>query len=193
MTKWVCVRRGDDLQHHGIKGMKWGRRRYQNADGSLTPAGKKRYGYGESDYDYGKDIVGGVKVKRTSKDLSDEEKAQKHEEEIARYNKALKNTKNAGKAVDAMRDFNDDIKAIKNPAVEKRIRKSLDDVSDKELQQMVQRMNMEDNYTRMMMNRERLNSGEDFVSKFLDISSTFIKGATTTLTIAVLVKELLKK
>ena len=31
------------LQHWGIKGMKWGIRRYQNKDGSLTPAGKKRY------------------------------------------------------------------------------------------------------------------------------------------------------
>ena len=31
-----------ELYHHGIKGMKWGIRRYQNADGSLTNAGKKR-------------------------------------------------------------------------------------------------------------------------------------------------------
>ena len=29
------------LQHHGVKGMKWGVRRYQNADGSLTDKGKK--------------------------------------------------------------------------------------------------------------------------------------------------------
>ena len=33
----------NELQHFGIKGMKWGVRRYQNKDGSLTPAGKKRY------------------------------------------------------------------------------------------------------------------------------------------------------
>lgn len=32
-----------ELYHHGILGMKWGIRRYQNKDGSLTEAGKKRY------------------------------------------------------------------------------------------------------------------------------------------------------
>lgn len=33
----------NELQHHGIKGQKWGVRKYQYADGSLTPAGRKRY------------------------------------------------------------------------------------------------------------------------------------------------------
>ena len=31
------------LEHHGIKGQRWGVRRFQNADGTLTPAGKRHY------------------------------------------------------------------------------------------------------------------------------------------------------
>lgn len=37
-----------ELFHWGIKGMKWGLRRFQNKDGSLTKAGRKRYGEDES-------------------------------------------------------------------------------------------------------------------------------------------------
>lgn len=42
-NKYIVTRSNDELQHHGIKGQKWGVRRFQNKDGSLTPRGKQRY------------------------------------------------------------------------------------------------------------------------------------------------------
>lgn len=39
----VIVQRSDELMHFGIKGQKWGVRRYENEDGTLTDAGKERY------------------------------------------------------------------------------------------------------------------------------------------------------
>ena len=41
----------NELYHHGIKGMKWGIRRFQNEDGSLTAAGRKRYDDGQTGSD----------------------------------------------------------------------------------------------------------------------------------------------
>lgn len=38
----------DELRHWGIPGQRWGNRRFQNEDGSLTPEGKERYGVGEA-------------------------------------------------------------------------------------------------------------------------------------------------
>ena len=73
--------RGDDLYHWGIKGMKWGIRRYQNPDGSLTAAGKKRYTNPDGSLtekgkkkfgDSGKSDAETPK-RKTAKDMTDEE------------------------------------------------------------------------------------------------------------------------
>lgn len=44
MNVYKVVRNDGCLQHHGIPGQKWGIRRFQNEDGSLTNEGKLRYG-----------------------------------------------------------------------------------------------------------------------------------------------------
>ena len=55
-----------ELYHHGIKGQKWGIRRFQNPDGTLTEAGRKRYG-----------TVENLKAKRTLKQINKEESEKK--------------------------------------------------------------------------------------------------------------------
>lgn len=51
-----------DLQHHGIKGMKWGIRRWQNGDGSYNAAGRARYGFGDGKTYSGVKSNGSVKA-----------------------------------------------------------------------------------------------------------------------------------
>ena len=43
MESYYAINTSQSLYHHGVKGMRWGRRRYQNEDGSLTPAGREHY------------------------------------------------------------------------------------------------------------------------------------------------------
>lgn len=145
-----------NLQHHGIKGQKWGVRRFQNTDGSLTAEGKKRYSVND-------------------------------------YQQAIDKTKTAGKIVNEAKTLNNTVKKLNDPAAERRIRKSVAEMSDIELQKRVQRLNMEDNYTRMMLHRENLERGRTFVDKALDVSAVAVQGTVASLTIALLVKQLTGK
>lgn len=76
----------DYLKHFGIQGMKWGQRRYQYEDGSLTPEGREHYGIGE----------------RTARAISDLRTAYTDKRKQKQRNKNLKNARK--KAVQARKD-----------------------------------------------------------------------------------------
>lgn len=104
----------DEIYHHGIKGMHWYQRRFQNADGSLTPAGRERYGSGKA-----KEIGDTVKreAKKVAKAVNNASKRatayavkrfkMKHpslmsDEELAEYSKRIDAER---RYTDAMRDM----------------------------------------------------------------------------------------
>ena len=141
-----------DLRHHGIKGQKWGVRRYQNDDGSLTPIGKLRYG--------------------TSKDY------QELSNQVNKADSLIKTAKKYQQEKD-------------HKEYEAKIKNDLSKMTDKELQQIVNRMNMEERYTQVMRSREK-DAGESAAMKWLNVAGTVTTVSASALAIAIQMKQLME-
>lgn len=129
----------NELMHWGIKGMKWGVRRYQNKDGSLTPAGKKRYD------------------KEMAK-LKEEEKIAKNK---LRTQAKLNKLDEKRKEIEALKSGKPIAKSTKHPS-----KPSVKDMSDEELRQTVNRLLMEQQYAKL--NPQQVSAGQKFVKKVMN-------------------------
>lgn len=159
-----------NIYHSGVKGMRWGVRRYQNADGSLTPAGK-------------------IRLKR---DMSEHAKAYKKgdmekdpnrwvKEDISRTKKL---TEASSEMVGLAKNINDN-----NSRGRKKTRLDLTSMSDKELRDRINRESLERQYNDMFA-PQKVSRGRENVSKVLSAAGTTLTLASTSLGIALAIKEL---
>lgn len=95
----------DFLAHHGTKDMKWGQRRYQNTDGSLTPLGRLHYGVGAARGAAGK-VGSSIKKKLnpSSKDLAEKYAKVQEKNKKKALKKAIKEAKHGKKIEDMTSD-----------------------------------------------------------------------------------------
>lgn len=116
-----------ELYHWGTKGMKWGIRRYQNKDGSLTPAGKKRY------------AAENEKLKAREKAIKGKEKALARQAKLD-AKKAELDAREAALKGGNKKPNSDAEKAVANKP------KTMRDMTDDELREYTNRMQLEKKY-----------------------------------------------
>lgn len=166
------------LTHHGILGQKWGIRRFQNKDGGLTTAGKKRYAAGSK-----------------ASEMTDEEliKANKRQGLENQYNKNNPDPlSSAQKSIDQINNNLNRLKDNSNQRVEHE-RLNVDHMSDQELRNAIQREQLERQYSDLFgPEKQTRTKGQQYVQKALDVGGDILTVTSTALTVALLLKQLKK-
>ena len=166
------------LTHHGIKGQRWGIRRFQNDDGTLTAAGRKRYSTVGSQYPSYDEMQQTVKQKSMEK---------AYDKALNRKDK-LQSANDVKNAADQTRNAVNNVKSNYQDAKRSNLSKpDVSKMSNKELQDAITRMNLEDNYTRLIQNREAQQRGKDKVEKMLDAMGTVAQVASIAASVAAVI------
>lgn len=161
------------LTHWGILGMKWGVRRYQNEDGTLTEAGKKRYAT-----DVLKNRQKSKKNRVDDEDLKDPRRWV--EEDISRS----KNVADSGKSI--ANELGNLERATRRKDNK---RMDLSKMSDAELRSTINRELLERQYNQMF-NDPEVSKGRQVVSKVLEIGGTTLALSSSALGIALMINQL---
>lgn len=164
----------NQLYHHGIKGMRWGVRRYQNKDGSLTAAGKKRM-YGEMFDSESKDL------KERSKYTAEPHRWAK--EDTQREKRVLDESASMTRNLKTATD--NSIRNAKND----RPKMDLSQMSDKQMRDEINRALLERQYNDMFA-PQKSTKGRETVSKTLEVAGSVLAIGSSALGIALAIKEL---
>lgn len=175
-----------ELTHWGILGMKWGVRRYQNKDGTLTEAGKKRY-YDEADKaGFTEESYNGRRYRTTKKGKVEGFNADANKwarDDVAGNKRVADESANAA---NRLKKLNDD-------AMRARPKKMMDlsNMSDKEMREQINRALLERQYNDMF-NQENTHRGQETVSRVLEIGGDVLSVAGSALGITLAIMELKK-
>lgn len=175
------------LYHSGVKGQKWGVRRYQNKDGTLTPAGKKRYARDAREKEYNKyDDEQGVYYKQSKKNGRSDLTV-----DTSRYVK--EDMQRSQRLFDAGGRLTNDLKrandiAIKNKN-QNRPKMDLSNMSDKEMRDAINRKMLENQYENMF-NPQTTSKGKERTSQILETTGAILGVTSSALGIALAIKEL---